>query len=177
MILFAYVGPANAGTSGFRARTVSGDNLPGTCSFTAKNLNSKAASFVSAIQKKSTAKDVMSYWSPNLRSSMKNFLRLETPKYAVSYRAHTFFSVTGYKKTIGNVVLSMESGVAVKSTYKYIAMLAVLYEDGKVSWYALKANPVNGQYRLTISSTLCETLSKSGRTCLIVVIGESYIWW
>ncbi|MDR2504623.1 MAG: hypothetical protein LBD16_00805 [Oscillospiraceae bacterium] len=168
---------ALAGVSGFRVRTASGAILPGTCSFTMKSMSSKASSIVSSIQSKSGSGKTLSYFSSGIRNSAKSLLRSGTPDSAIKYRAHTFFAVKGYKSSIGTVIMRIDSGVTIKSTYKYVAMTAVISSGGSVSWYALRATASDGQFKVSLSSNLCTTLTKSGYTCLIVVVGENSVWW
>lgn len=165
-----------SGTSGFKARDTRNNVLPGTCSFTIKNLSTKAASIVLAIQKKSNSGDTLSYWSPGTRSSIRNYLRPNTPKDAIKYMTHTFFVVKGYKDSIGNVVMTIDANDTPKSIYRYVAMVAVI-SGNSVSWNVLKATPSGGSYRVTLSKNLCTKLTKDGVSCLIVIIGEDHIWW
>lgn len=168
---------ANAGLAGFRVRKSNGDSLPGACSFIAKKLSSKASSIVSSALSKSKSDKAISYFPSYARSDLRDYLRSNTPEYAVHVRCHTYFSVTGYQKSIGAVVIRIDSGTSTSTSYRYVAMIGTIYEDGSVGWRAAKASASSGTFKVTLSSSLCESLSKSGRSCVIIVLGETYRWW
>ncbi|MDR1570260.1 MAG: hypothetical protein LBS72_07220 [Oscillospiraceae bacterium] len=176
-LLLASVQNAKAGTVGFRVRTASGGTLPGACSFTPKNLSGTASKIISAALKKSGADKAISYFPSYARNELRTLLRKDTPEYAIHVRCHTYFSVSGYTKSIGSVIMRMDTGGSTSSSYRYAAMLGILYEDGSIGWNALRATLSSGTFSITISSSIAAALSKSGRSCVILILGETYRWW
>ncbi|MDR2657319.1 MAG: hypothetical protein LBB86_05805 [Oscillospiraceae bacterium] len=169
---------ARAGTSGFRVRKTDGDSLPGAVSFTPRSPSGKASSIISSVQSRSQNGTLISYFPRYVQTEIRDRLRDDTPEHAVTLRGYTVFTVKGYRKSVGSVVMRVEAGTSTSSAYRYVGLLGVIYDDGDVDWHTIGAKIYSsGTFAVTLGSALCATLSADGRSAVLLIIGESYRWW
>lgn len=163
--------------AGFRARTVSGETFPGDCVFMVQQQNDSVNDVINSVTKWSNEGKVFSYFPDYALDGVKDMLRQNTEQYYLSYICHTYFKVKGYVDSIGAVTLSVDGSHGGSTTFKYIAMIGVIYKNGDVEWFNSKASYVNGYYDVRISTQVASLITREGRTCVVFIVGETYKWW
>ncbi|MDR0396526.1 MAG: hypothetical protein LBH66_04420 [Oscillospiraceae bacterium] len=169
---------AQAESSGFRVRKPNGDPLPGAVSFTPRAPGGKASSIISQAQSRGESGRLLSLFPRYAQNEIRDALREGTPEHAITLREYAEFKVAGYAKSVGAVVMRVESRNEISGSYRYVGVLAVIYPDGSVDWHTMDAKIYSTNvFAVTIGSALCSTLSKEGRSAVLMIIGESYRWW